>query len=80
MFMALEGSVLHEGNMTKQLSPHQERRVEKQKRQYQPSAHFPLFKFYSSWAPSSQMVFALQLIALAMLSWAPLVLGDSKPN
>lgn len=62
VFMVLEGSVLHEENMTERLSSHQEWRVEKQKRKCQPPALFPLFKFYSTWAPSSQMVFALQLM------------------
>lgn len=63
LFMVLEGSVLHEENMTEQLSSHQEWRVKKQKRKCQPSAHFPLFKFCSTWAPSSQTVFALQLMS-----------------
>lgn len=43
--MVLEGSVLHEEDMTEQLSSC-EWRIKKQKRKCQPSAQFPPFKFY----------------------------------
>lgn len=38
------------------------------------------FQVLSTWAPSSQMVSALQLMGSGMLSRAPLILGDPKPN